>query len=67
MKKSNTLMIAYIIFLFVSVILCEIFKSDKIVAISTAATMAGYFFPVADFTYQVSNNKKELSMLNLNV
>lgn len=48
MKKSSTFMLAYIIFLFVSVGVSLCTEWDGIEKISVAATMAGYFFALAD-------------------
>lgn len=55
MRKSSSLMIAYCVFLLISVIICEAFKCDKIIAISAAVTVAGFVFAFADSAFQISN------------
>lgn len=48
MKKSSTFMLAYIILLFISIGMAVCTEWDAIERISVAATVAGYFFALAD-------------------
>lgn len=49
MKKSNALMLSYIIFLLITLIANLFFSWDEIEKISLSATFAGLFFAFADF------------------
>ena len=66
MKKSNTLMLSYMIFLALSLVAYWIFSWDGIDRISMAATIAGLFFAFADLmSWFISYNTSYCNSLKM--
>ncbi|MBR2491259.1 MAG: hypothetical protein IKB65_07240 [Ruminiclostridium sp.] len=65
MRKSHTLIGAYIIFLFISPVICFFRDSDVLETIAFAATVAGYFFAVADCIQTTTSATKQRTIMNI--
>lgn len=58
MKKTNALMLSYIIFLTIALLVKSFFNWNELDRIAMAATIAGYFFALADlFNWTATFNK----------
>lgn len=66
MKKSNALMLSYVIFLIISIIASCFFSWNELDKIAMAATVAGLFFAIADLINWYFSYQKEVRMSFLN-